>query len=440
MNAVSSRGTGWLRARLRRRAWPLVVTALTLGLQAVYSLWWAPVVRHHGYWVYPGDIWGEFRSAHFIGWGDLGGVYSASTALVTFPGMLLVLAPIAMLCGALGLTESFPYVLPHPTAWLVLGPYVIVVSCIALFACDALAERLGITRARRAWLCFAEGVVLWNVSVHWGHPEDALAMALALYAFVMAIDGRFTPAGWLLGAAVATQPLVLLMLPVMMAWAGRGRVRALVTRALLPSVALLVTPLAAEFHATAHALFSQPNYPNLDHVTPWTALAPVLGGSGTGRMVAAGPGRIVAIVLACLVGWRARRWQSRPDCLLLAAGCALSIRCLTESVMVAFYTWPVLALGLVLATLRGRWQARAAVLVAVAVTVCSDTHLGAWVWWPLVNGGLLVVLLLGTPSRVRVEVPITVETAEPVRAIGFDAFIDDGGTPTVARECSVVAG
>ena len=41
----------------------------------------------------------------------------------------------------------------------------------------------------------------------WGHPEDAVAVGFALYALVFALDGRWTGAGWLFGAALATQPL-----------------------------------------------------------------------------------------------------------------------------------------------------------------------------------------------------------------------------------------
>ena len=166
-----------------------------------------------------------------IGWGALGNVYGAGTRLITFPGIPLLLSPLALITGALGMSESFPFVLAHPSAWLVLGPYEILISSSALFACDALAERLGVPRGRRAALCLAEGAFLFNVSVCWGHPEDALALALALYALVFAFDGRWTGAGWLFGAAVATQPLVLLMLPVLLALAGRSRVTGLLARA-----------------------------------------------------------------------------------------------------------------------------------------------------------------------------------------------------------------
>jgi hypothetical protein len=199
--------------RARRRSWPIAVTVLSVVTGMVYSVVWGPTLyhSHFGEWTVPGDIWSAFRSAQFIGWGDLGNVYGAGTGLVTFPGILLLFAPVALLAGALNMTESFPFTLPHPTAWLLLGPYEILISCAALFACDALADRLGLGRGRRRLLCVAEGAVLWNLSVVWGHPEDAVAVALAVYALVLALDGRWSGAGWLFGAAMATQPVVVLM-------------------------------------------------------------------------------------------------------------------------------------------------------------------------------------------------------------------------------------
>lgn len=401
-----------IRSRLRQRSWPLAITVLSVLTGMAYCLVWGPALVHSQSWRISGDIWGTFRSAQFIGWGDLGNVYGDSTGLVTFPGVLLVFAPVAMLAGALGMTASFPFTLPHPTAWLLLGPYEILISCTALFACDALAQCLGVSRGRRQLLCVAQGLVLWNVSVIWGHPEDALALALAVYGLVLAFDGRWSGAGWLFGAAVATQPMVVLALPVVLALAGRSRALPFLVRATLPSVLLLVAPLAAEFHVTAHTLVDQPNFPNLDHRTPWTALAPKLGGSGQFLKVAAGPGRVVAVALACVLGWRARRWRDRPEVVVLAVALALALRCFTESVMVAFYVWPVVAVGLVVVMGRSRWRWVCGIATAVIVTVCSDFHFAEWVWWGIVNGGIVLLLVSGIPSRLRRSVPMTTSVTD----------------------------
>jgi hypothetical protein len=399
-----------------RRKWPIFITVVVLATGMAYCLLWGPVVRHYDMWISPGDIWGAYRSAHFVAWGSLGEVYAASTRVITFPGIVLLFAPVALLTGSLGMSESFPLNIPHPSTWLVLGPYEILIGCATLFACDALAERLGVSPARRLVLCVAEGFVLWPVLVIWGHPEDAVALALAVYALVLALDDRWGGAGWLMGAAVATQPLVLLMLPVLLAMSGKQRAPSLLLRSALPGVLLIATPLAAEFHATAHALLTQPNFPRIDHPTPWTSLAPKLGGTGKSTAVAAGPGRVVAVLAAFMLGWWARRWRDRPDLLVWAAASALALRCLTESVMVSFYLWPTLAIGLIVVARRPGSRPVIGFAAAAAVTVGSQFGAGEWLWWGLVNGGLLVILLAGFPpraSRVRDEVPINHNTAGP---------------------------
>ena len=107
-----------------------------------------------------------------------------------------------------------------------------------------------------------------------GSPRGRRGGGAGDLRLVLALDGRWIGVGWLFGAAVATQPVVVLMLPVLLALAGRSRVLPLLVRASLPSVLLLATPLAAEFHATVRALVDQPNFPNIDHRTPWTSFAP----------------------------------------------------------------------------------------------------------------------------------------------------------------------
>ena len=171
-----------------------------------------------------------------------------------------------------------------------------------LFACDALAERLQVSRQRRVVLSVVEAALLWNVVVWWGHPEDAVAVAFAVYALIFALDKRFVGAGWLFGAAVAFQPLVLLMLPVLLAMAGRRSGPGMAVRSLVPTAALLLVPLIANFRVTLHTLVDQPSSPNFDHATPWTALSPNLGGQGQLLKVAAGPVRILAVA----AGRRAR--------------------------------------------------------------------------------------------------------------------------------------
>lgn len=398
---AATRVTTWVWASARRRRWPIVATAVTLvagmGYTLIHTVMPPGHVWRESFWTVPSDLWGAYRSAHFIGWGAPGSIYAAGTSLVTFPGILWLLAPVAMVTGALGLTEGFPRTVPHPTAWLVLGPWEILLSSSALFASDALAQRLGLGRGKRVALCVAEAVILWNIDVVWGHPEDAVAMAFALYALHRALDGRWAAAGWLFGAAVVTQPLVLLVLPVLLALGDRSRWLGLAVRTVAPSVALLALPLATHFGPTVHAIVDQPNYPGVDHVTPWTALAPHISGSGRDVAVAAGPGRVVALALAVAVGVLAWRWRARPHLVVWVVAVCLALRCFTESVMDPYYVWPALAVGLVAAALEPGWRRLAvASTAAITITVCGDYRLGPWwSWWSIVDGGVLVVLAAG---------------------------------------------
>ncbi|HXW34270.1 MAG TPA: hypothetical protein VEJ87_06800 [Acidimicrobiales bacterium] len=390
------------QTHFKRRIFPIVATAVTLIAGMSYTLLNNDAGRID-FWTIPGDIWSTFRSAQYVGWGNYAGIYSVGNGLVTFPGIVLLLTPVAMLSGALGLGESYPFSLPHPTSWLILGPYEILFSSTALFACDSLAERIGVNKGRRFWLCAAEAVVLWNVDVVWGHPEDALALALAVYSLLAAMDGRWRRCGWLFGAAIAVQPLVILMFPVLVAMGGRGEVAGLCLRSALPAAALLALPLSAHFHQTMHAVLDQPNFPLVDHITPWTSLAPSLGGRGKGLAVAAGPGRVFAVLLACAVGFWARRWRSDPAVLVVASATALGLRCLTESVMVSFYLWPPLALGLVACARSGLKRFTCAAVLASFVTVFSDFRPGPWwLWWLVVTLGLFGVVGMSLPgSRVK---------------------------------------
>jgi hypothetical protein len=293
-------------------------------------------------------------------------------------------------------------------------PYVLILSCIALFAFDALAERLKVSRSRRAVLCVTEAVLLWPAVALWGHPEDAVAVALATYALIFTLDKRFVGAGWLFGAAVAFQPLVLLMLPVLLAVAGRPRMFGMAVRSVLPAAVLITGPLIANFSATFRTLTEQPNFPNLNHQTPWTALSPHLGGQGLDETVAGGPGRVLAIVLSVGIGiWVARHWRDQPDRIVLACAVALALRCYTESVMDDYYLWASLAVGVVVAARCNRWRFLAAVALAIAATVFAQRALGWVPWWMIQIGALTALLVVAAKPQ---PVVLATPAAEPVGA------------------------
>lgn len=435
--------TSWLVAR----RYALAAMALVLITGMAFSFFWWPLHGHAG-WDAPGDIWATYRGAHFVGWGDLGGVYASGTALVTFPGITVVLAPVAMLTGALGLSESYPYMLPHPTAWLVLGPVELLLGSSLLIAVDSLAVQLGLSPRRRLVLSFTEALVVWPLVALWGHPEDGLAMAFAVAAVTSFLRGRFRSCGWLFGLALAFQPLVILMAPLLVAIMPSARQRvSFAVRSVLPPAFLVVPGLVQYWHATVHSLLQQPNYPTVDHATPLLPFAPVIKPGSQIRtlvthlrysggayhlirswalvrqveVVASGPGRMAAMAFACGIGvwvWRQRASVTPFNVVWLMAAC-LALRCLLEPVMDPFYFVPPLVM-MVFSASRGRaWQFTVAGVFAGAITVYSEYHLDPWIWYLPLVACLAAGLGVAAPKgAVLLRRPRSLRTTQPVGAAG----------------------
>ncbi len=386
--------------RTRADAWWLVaVTAGVVLTGMAYSLSWPTVVRHHSdYWATPGDMWYTVRTAHWIGWGSLSFVYSNyRSALVTLPGFELLLTPVVMLSSALHLSEQAPGLIGpgKPTEWLLVGPSSLACSALPLFALDALARRLGtLGRSRRA-LSLAAAAAMWPAIAIWGHPEDVLALGFVVYALVMVLDERWTPAGWLLGAALAMQLLVVMLIPVFIGLLGWRHSRALLARAAILPGFLLVAVLVPDFHDAFFVLSHQPADPTPNHVTPWLALAPK---TGHGSQVSGGPGRLLNLVVAIAAGFLASRWRRDVWRIVWLMAMVLAARTVFEAVMVPYYVMP----GLVLALVAARRDTLRWVGVCVAgagLTVMTFTHHGRWEYWLALTGLTALILALAWPVR-----------------------------------------
>jgi hypothetical protein len=410
-----------LRRWLARRRFPLLATAGLIAVGMVATTWGAHLV---GSWEaqltgkpgvpLPADLWTTLASARRLGHLDFAGLYAPGTGLVAFPGAALILVPVVAVIDAAGLALTAPGPHnPHPGAWLLAGPYEMGLSGAALLAADALAERLGVARPKRALLAAAGAVALGNVSLAGGHPEDAVAVALLLYGILALSDSAAGRSAWLTGAALAVQPLVVLALPIVLATLEPRRLAGYLARAAVPSALLLGAAAAANWRATVTVVTGQPNYPAVDHATPWAALAPHLGGGA----VATGPFRAVAILLACgcaLILWR--RWRVTPEMVRWSPGflgellwwvaAALAIRCVFEPVMLAYYLWPALAVALV--TASSSWSRLAATSVAAVILTFASAAgwRGPWTWWAAMVAGLGLTLLLARfPQRNRLPAP-----------------------------------
>lgn len=385
----------------------MVATVLLLAVGMATTTWGSHLVGSHS-WSVPHDLWRTLVAAHRLSQLDIGGLYTPPTALIAFPGAAVLLVPIVLVVDETGTGLVFQSAAnPEPPAWLLAGPYEILLSATVLFAGDAIAERLGAQRRDRAVLAVVGAVALWSVSVRWGHPEDAVAVALLLFAILALTDSRRNRAAWLIGAAVAIQPLVLLALPVILAAIERRQLVGFVVRAATPATVLVGVALAANWQATWRAFSNQPNWPTSSstHRTPWTVLAPDIGGGA----VAAGPGRVLALALAgacaLVVGrrWSAARTNGRlgvPQLqeLLWWAALSVSLRCAFESVMVAYYLWPAVAAALVATSGDRARLLRTSAVAVMLIAVSELAWRGPWGWWLAVVAGLGMLLFVARPS------------------------------------------
>jgi hypothetical protein len=417
-------GTERATTGLRRRGVAVVVAVGVVALGILYFFCYDPVFRHSATWTDPSDLWGTFRAAHYVGWGFLGGIYNQETGMVTFPGIAVVLAPVAGLTDALHMSSSIEAIpLAHPTAALLLVPTVLVLASTVVVAADALADELGVNVVRRAVLAVLVGAMAWAATIVWGHPEDALVMTFGCWAMAAVLRGNWRRAGWLFGVGIAFQPLIALTIPLFLAATPRGQrvlfaLRCSVLSAFLVGVAFLGNP-----SGTYRALIEQPTPPHFNHASPWVSLAPhvILPGAGSASsgaglarsasgaflhvalptrallQVAAGPGRTVYLLLAVLAGLYVWRRPQDPVRLLWLAGVVLGARCFFEAVMTPYYLTPPLILLLVLAARRGTGRFTASVVVAAGISWFAYWHLAPWVWWPPIAVGMTVVMALSRP-------------------------------------------
>ena len=381
-------------------AWLVTVGVMVILTGMAYSLWWAALVRHHGwYWVVPGDTWATVRAAHWIDWGGFSFVYNAGTGLVTLPGFHVLLAPVVAFSSHLHLSETAPGLPgpPKPTAWLLIGPLFLSCASVPVFAADALARRLGTGVWARRALALGTGAAVWPTIVVWGHPEDVLALGLVMYALVALLNRRLGATGWLLGGALAMQLYALALIPLFVAVVGRRKAAPLLARAAILPGFLLVSVIVPNFHATVHALFDQPNFPKVDHATPWILLAPTLGHGA----VAAGPGRIIGISLAVGVGALGVRYRSDARRIVWLAALVLGLRCLFESVMDPYYVMPVVVLALVVASELPPLRFAGAVAGGAGLTVLTYFRPDMWVYWFEMSGVVSAIIVLTWPAARR---------------------------------------
>jgi len=387
---------------MRRRAIPLAGAVVLLGVFMGASLWILPQMHHLRGWSYDMDIWNCFFLAHLADTGAYQTIYGRSPFFGT-PGIVVALAPVWWVAHAAGMSAPYLFPMWRPTAWLVVGPYEVLLSSSVLFAVDAIALRLGASTSRRLLICALEVYALYNV-VLWGHPELAVAVAFLLYAYLAASEERWSRCGWLIGAAVAFQPVVLLALPSLLLRVGWKRMSSLLVRGAAPAAVLLVLPLVMDWSVTVYAFIHQGNYPSLNRPTPWLRFAPSLGhqfqiGVGTVAVVADGPYRLLAILFSFLLGFLFRRGARQLAMTCAVVALALSLWCAFASVIAPYYVWPTIAVTLISLSIASRLRSTAVITLAIVAGSASNADLHAeWVWWVIVVA-LAALVASSWPAR-----------------------------------------
>ena len=414
-----------------------VWSALFFIVGAAFFFLWGPLVKHVSFWAMSDDVWGIWRAAHYVGWGDIGGIYGGTTGVISLPGLPVLFAPFAMLAGALHLSESFgPYSLPHPTAGLLLEPLELVVGATVVVAAGATVRQVASTlrastpKARPGWrasvVLGTVAAVAWPVAAIWGHAEDLAATACLLGCVVLVDRGHWRGAAWLLGAGICLQPLAVAAVPVLLGAAPAGhRLRSLL-RFALPGGTLAALALASNWSGAYQALVKQPETPAFNHATPWLAVVPRLYGSMARQALSAhyatsvaghfvavtrtlervptlavSGGDIRSIGLLGTVALGLYAWRRRPDLLgvLWLVGVALALRCYFEPVMTPYYLAPPLMVALLAAGFTSWRRFGLAVVAAAGDTVFAYYRFSPWVWFLPVIILLTVVLACGYPGR-----------------------------------------
>ncbi len=117
--------------------------------------------------------------------------------------------------------------------------------------------------------------------------------------------------------------------------------------------------------------------------------------------MSAGPGRLLAVAVAVVLGVVAYRLQPRLHGFVWLCAVALSARCVFESVMDPFYLGPPVVLILCAAATRPRWWPLVTAFAAGTTAIYfSFDHWGEWPYWLTMTALLAGGLAAGWPGQV----------------------------------------
>ena len=403
------RESSWLDTR----SVPVMVTVWMVAAAVVYSLVWS-ALAHHKWQVYS-DLWNSAGMALAVGQAHFSAVYAYPSQIDSPPGFEYLFAPFMLLGHAVGLRTTIAHGGGFMVYGLLLVPLSIFLAASVLFALDAVARSWGFSHGQRSAVSLVAGLGVVSDVVFWGHPEDCIALALVLWA-ALAVERNgpygITGAAWLLGAAVALQPLALLAVsPVVARFSWRDLCR-VAWRIVLPSALLLLPELLTSATVTVHRVVDQPYFPADESSTPFGHFARALGHG----MYSGGTLRLGSTLAALALGYVACRRRHDLPTVLLVMALAFTLRVLLESELLGFYFFPVVALSLLL-TMRRSWSmfnVCAAASVACLVLGNRRAH-DIVLWWPAIMTTTLLMVGLAAASVRRGRVhdrPEVVRRAE----------------------------
>ncbi len=367
--------------------WSAAVGALAGAMVLLYSFLWMPVVHNAHGWLVPGDTWILTEPARYVADGALGYLYTPRNGYYALPLPAILMAPAQWVSDHYTLLSGYPFPVPKPSAWLVIGPWEMLAGIPALHAMRRLAASFGLRRARLGVLQVLLAAVVVVPCELWSHPEDVLALAFVLYGIRAMRAEEHTRAALYLAVAVCCKQWAVVAIPFLLVGVAPGRrLRTLATSA-APAVLLAAFPLAVDWADTSRALLfpTFPEHLRTGHSSPLLPLFVAVAGSH-GSMI----GRVLEVLAAPVVAIALRK---RPEPVqLIGLGGVLMVRMVMEPVMFAYYLAPGLALfvfAVLAANRRVPWGLLGWELVLVAWAQLGTPR--TWWWW---SGALTIVAVI----------------------------------------------
>ncbi len=235
--AGAGRGAGvrGMRERVRRRMFPLIASA-GLIVVGMFTTTWGPTLIGRTEWALPYDLWGTLIATTRLAHGNIGGLYAPPTGLISLPGAAVILLPVR---GAdLGARPVAQPSLARTTCTRRCGwwPGRTRSRCAASPCSPPTRSPSSSACASGSAACSPRPA---RASSGRSPPAGATRRTRSRSACCCTRSwrrarARLGLAGWLAGAAVCVQPLVLLALPVMLAVLPWRRMVPFLVRAALP--------------------------------------------------------------------------------------------------------------------------------------------------------------------------------------------------------------